>query len=76
MKEKKGKNFPYWPSRLAWMTAAPVFRGARALVAAVSGEDLGLGEQSHHWCYCTRPGQAKVTCLLPDIDEWEIMLRP
>lgn len=27
---EKGENFPYWPSRLAWMTAAPVFRGPHA----------------------------------------------
>lgn len=45
-------------------------------VDAVGGEGLGLGEQPHHWCNCAHPGQAKVTCLLPDFDEWETMLRP
>lgn len=70
MEEKKGKNFPYWPNRLAWMTAAPVFRGAHVSVparahthvaaVAVGGEGLGLGEQPQHQCYCAHPGQAKV----------------
>lgn len=79
---KKGMNFSYWPSRLAWMIAAPVFRGPHACVPAhahthaVGGKGLELGEQPHHWSYCTHPGQAKVTCLLPDFDEWETMLRP